>query len=126
MGRLVEVEPNRWRVERREVEPARSDLPRPYVISDTMEPTEQVDGRFYTSKAQFRAVGRTLGLTEIGNEKAKPKERPSATREEKEKRRKSLKLALENTRRGIMPSVSAKQKRFMAAVGAFPRVCRQG
>ena len=39
--------------------PARSDLPLPYVISDTMPPTEQVDGRFYTSKSQFRAVGRS-------------------------------------------------------------------
>ena len=100
MGRLVEVEPNRWRVERRATEPARSDLPRPYVISDTMEPTEQVDGRFYTSKAAFRAVGKSLGLVEIGTEKQKPRQRASARREEKEGRRKSLKLALEKYKAG--------------------------
>ena len=99
-GKLVEVEPGRWRADRRGIAPARSDLPRPYVISDIMEPTEQVDGRFYTSKAAFRAVGRTLGLTEIGNEKAKPKIRASATREEKEKRKKSLKLALDKYKAG--------------------------
>ena len=100
MVKLIEVESNRWRVERRATGPARSDLPRPYVISDTMEPTEQVDGRFYTSKAQFRAVGRALGLVEIGNEKARPKKKPSSTREEKEKRRKSLKLALDKYKGG--------------------------
>lgn len=100
MVRLVEVEPNKWRAERRTTEPARSDLPRPYVISDTMEPTEHVDGKFYTSKAAFRAVGRAHGLVEIGNERQKPKQRASARREEKEKRRKSLKLALDKYKGG--------------------------
>lgn len=38
-----------------------------------MPPTEQVDGKFYESKAAFRAVGRALGLTEVGNEKPKLK-----------------------------------------------------
>ena len=100
MVKLVEVEPNKWRVERHAIEPARSALPRPYVISDTMEPTEQVDGKFYTSKAAFRATGRALGLVEIGNEKVKPRQRASARREEKEKRRKSLRLALEKYKAG--------------------------
>lgn len=72
---LVEVEPGRWRVKRKQLAPARSNLPLPYVISDIMPPTEQVDGKFYTSKRQFRAVGRALGLTEVGNEKIKPKKR---------------------------------------------------
>ena len=70
---LIEVEPGRYRVKRRSSPVARSELPRPYVISDEMPATEQVDGRFYTSKAAFRAVGRALGLTEVGNEKFKPK-----------------------------------------------------
>lgn len=100
MVRLVEVEPNKWRVERRDVAPARSALPTPYVISDTMDPTEQVDGKFYTSKAAFRATGRALGLVEIGSEKIKPKQKASAKREEKEKRRQSLKLALDKYRAG--------------------------
>jgi hypothetical protein len=100
MVKLIEVEQNRWRVARRGIAPARSDLPRPHVISDTMDPTEQVDGRFYTSKAQFRAVGRAHGLIEIGNEKTPPKKRASATREEKTRRRQALKIALEKYKAG--------------------------
>lgn len=65
-----------------------------------MDPTEQVDGKFYTSKSAFRAVGKELGLTEIGTEKIKPKQRASATREQKEKRKKSLKLALDKYKAG--------------------------
>ena len=100
MVKLIEVEPNKWRVERRTAEPARSALPRPYVISDIMDPVEHVDGRFYTSKAAYRAVGRAHGLVEIGNEKFKPRQRASARREEKEKRRKTLKLALDKYKAG--------------------------
>ena len=100
MVKLVEVEPNRWRVERRNAEPARSALPCPHVISDSMDPVEHVDGRFYTSKATYRAVSRAHGLIEIGNEKVKPRQRASARREEKEKRRKSLKLALDKYKAG--------------------------
>jgi hypothetical protein len=51
--------------------PKRSDLAAPMVIGDEMPPTEQVDGRFYTSKAAFRAKGRELGLVEVGNENLK-------------------------------------------------------
>ena len=66
---------------------ARSEHPVPYVISDIMPPTEQVDGRFYTSKRQFRAVGRALGLTEVGTEKLTPNvTRASTTKVEKERR----------------------------------------
>ena len=64
--RLIEVEPGRWRIDKRTIPVARSSLPCPMVISDAMPPTEQVDGRFYESKSQFRAVGRSLGLIEIG------------------------------------------------------------
>jgi len=78
MVRLIEVEPGRWRVLRATQPPARSPLPCPHVISDAMPPTEQVDGRFYESKAAFRAVGRALGLTEVGNSKLPPKQRASA------------------------------------------------
>jgi hypothetical protein len=100
MVKLIEVEPNKWRVEKRTGEPARSVLPCPHVISDIMEPTEHVDGKFYTSKAAFRATGRALGLIEIGNEKFKPRQRASARREEKEKRRNALKLGLDKYKAG--------------------------
>jgi hypothetical protein len=46
----------------------RSSLAAPHVISDTMPPTEQVDGKFYESKRAFRAKGRELGLTEVGDQ----------------------------------------------------------
>ena len=66
----------------------------PYVIRDEMEPTEQVNGEFYTSKAKFRQVGRELGLIEVGNEKFPPRQRPSASRAAEEKRIQSIKKAL--------------------------------
>jgi hypothetical protein len=65
-----------------------------------MEATEQVDGKFYTSKSAFRAVGKSLGLVEIGTEKFRPRQRASARATEKEKRQKSLKLALDKYKSG--------------------------
>lgn len=100
MVELVEVEPGKWRIYRAAPQPARSDLPLPYIISDTMEPTEQVDGRFYTSKRAFRAVGRALGLTEVGNEKLKPKQRASDDRAVKDARKHAVKVAIEKYRAG--------------------------
>ena len=41
-------------------------------ISDTMAPLEHVDGRFYDSKSQFRAVTKANGCIEVGTEKMKP------------------------------------------------------
>jgi hypothetical protein len=98
MVKLIEVAPGKWRVDRPPLKPARSDLPLPYIISDQMEPTEQVDGKFYTSKRAFRAVGRAHGLTEVGNEKPKPKQRASETRAAKDARRRSIKAALERAK----------------------------
>jgi hypothetical protein len=98
MSKLVEIAPNRWRFVRDAAPVARSALPLPYVISDAMPPTEQVDGRFYESKAAFRAVGRALGLTEVGNEKPKPKVRATADRKVKEARQQSLRKAIAKIR----------------------------
>ena len=98
---LVEVEPGKWRVKRPAQYFARSDHPVPYVISDSMPPTEQVDGQFYTSKRAFRAVGRAHGLIEVGNEKFKPRQRPSQTREAAEARRKAVKTAVEKVKAGV-------------------------
>jgi hypothetical protein len=98
---LEEIGPGRWRVKKVSQKIARSNLPLPYVISDIMDPVEQVDGRFYTSKREFRAVGKAHGLIEVGNEKPKPRTtRPSQTREAKEARRVSLKKAIERVRAG--------------------------
>src|SRR4249919_2396015 len=100
VGELVEIERGRWIVKRETIAPARSHLPAPHTISDTMEATEQVDGKFYTSKSAFRAVGRALGLTEIGNEKFPPRQRASATSVQQQRRKKSLKLALDKYKAG--------------------------
>jgi hypothetical protein len=96
MVRLVEVAPGKWRVDRPPRSPARSELPLPYVISDIMPETEQVDGRFYSSKRAFRAVGRALGLVEIGTEKLKPKVRSYG---DKESRRRTIKAVIDQVRR---------------------------
>jgi hypothetical protein len=93
MTKLVEIAPNRWRFVRDATPVARSALPRPYVISDAMPPTEQVDGRFYESKAAFRAVGRALGLTEVGNEKFKPKSRATDAPFTRKQRREVIRKA---------------------------------
>jgi hypothetical protein len=100
MVELVEVAPGKWRIKRAILSPPRSDLPTPMVISDTMDPTEQVDGKFYTSKRQYRAVGRALGLVEVGNEKipVKPKGQGAFTPAAKAARREALQKAISKVR----------------------------
>ena len=99
MIELEEVGPNRWRVKRPVKENRRAEnMPLPFVISDNMEPTEQVDGEFYTSKRAFRATGRALGLVEVGNEKLKPKPKNAGSRAAGEARRASIKKAVEKIR----------------------------
>jgi hypothetical protein len=98
MVELIEIAPGRWRVKRTPQNFARSEHPRPFIISDAMPPTEQVDGVFYESKSAFRAVGKQLGLIEVGNEKPKPRTRPSAGRDQDEARVKSVKKAVDRMR----------------------------
>jgi hypothetical protein len=97
---LEEIGPGRWRVKKVSQKIARSNLPLPYVISDIMDPVEQVDGRFYTSKREFRAVGKANGLIEVGNEKPKPRARLSQSRAASESRRASIRKAVEQVRAG--------------------------
>jgi hypothetical protein len=68
------------------------------VISDEMPPTEQVDGKFYTSKRAFRAVGRANGLTEVGDQQFKPKWRSTDLAEVKARRRQTLKRAVDRVK----------------------------
>jgi hypothetical protein len=92
---IFQVGPNRWTNRPPRLEAKRSDLPLPYVISDEMPAIEQVDGKWYTSKAKFRAVGRAHGLTEVGNEKPKRKtSRASQAPGEMEKRANSVRKAI--------------------------------
>ena len=98
MTELIEIRPGVWAIKRLYKPPARSDLPLPHIISDNMEPTEQVDGKFYTSKRAFRATGRALGLVEVGTEKLKPKPKNAGSRAAGEARRASIKRAVEKIR----------------------------
>ena len=99
----VQTGPTSWAFVTQAEPPKRGELPLPYVISDMMEPTEQVDGKFYTSKAEFRRVGRSHGLTEVGNEQFKPKPRATDLKETKIRRRQSLKNAIEKYKSGQRP-----------------------
>ncbi len=94
--RLIQVGPSTWRFQRDETPPARSDLPCPMIISDQMDPTEQVDGSVHTSKSSFRRVQRELGLIEIGTEKQTPKK----IKPDPKKRRESIKRAVEKYKNG--------------------------
>lgn len=52
--------------------PQRSDLPRPMVITDTMDPVQSAaDGKWYTSKSTIRAGYKAHGLVEVGNDPAR-------------------------------------------------------
>ena len=61
----------------------RSSLPCPMLISDTMDAAEHVDGKFYTSKSEYRRVTKANGLIEVGTEKlnTKPAKVSKAARE---------------------------------------------
>lgn len=57
---------------REDIAPARSDLPRPMVILDTMpEVQSQATGKWYTSKSALRAEYKRLGMVEVGNDPAR-------------------------------------------------------
>ena len=102
---LEEFEPGRWRVKKPRHEKRRAEnMPLPFVISDIMPPTEQVDGKFYTSKREFRAVGRSLGLIEVGNEKMKPRPpRPSSDKASQQQRRNAIRKAISRYKAGERP-----------------------
>jgi hypothetical protein len=100
---LEEFAPGRWRVKKHRVNKKLrgENVSLPFVISDSMPPTEQVDGRFYESKSAFRAVGKANGLIEVGNEKPKPRVRPSAAPDAKARRQRSIKTAVDKFKAGV-------------------------
>jgi hypothetical protein len=103
LGILLEVEPGLFRFVKPSIAPARSALPCPNIISDTIAPLEHVDGRFYTSKSQFRRVTKAHGLIEVGTEKPKPKVRATDTKAVKAGRRAALRTALARFKAGDRP-----------------------
>jgi hypothetical protein len=102
MIELEEFAPGRWRVKKTRHEKLRAEnMPLPFVISDTMDPVEQVDGRFYISKRQYRAVGKAHGLIEVGNEKLPPKVRASADPKVKAVRKRAIHTAIQKYKAGV-------------------------
>jgi hypothetical protein len=56
------------------LEVARSGLPLPFVVSDTMEPVQHpCTGEYLTSKRAFRRVTKANGCIEVGNDPARLK-----------------------------------------------------
>jgi len=54
------------------LEPQRSDLPCPRIMSDTMDPVQsQVDGKMYDSKSAIRRSYKATGHEEVGNDPAR-------------------------------------------------------
>jgi hypothetical protein len=100
---VYQIGPNKWSNRPPRAQTTRSRLPMPYVISDEMPPTENVDGVYYTSKRAFRATSRALNLIEVGNEKFTPFTRSTAKRETKAQRMAALKVAVEKYKAGHRP-----------------------
>ncbi len=59
---------------------ARSSLPAPHFVTDTIEIRSMHDGKMYTSKSKLRGEYRAHGVEEIGNEKPQPIVKPKADR----------------------------------------------
>lgn len=57
------------------------NMPCPRIATDTMDPTEHVDGKFYDSKSAYRAVTKREGYIEIGNDPARLRPRQEAKRD---------------------------------------------
>lgn len=73
-------------------------------ISDTMEPTQHmVDGKFYTSKAAFRAATKAAGCIEIGNETKHVLKKRDSIKLDKRKRRDDIRKAINDLKYGNVP-----------------------
>ena len=57
---------------------ARSDLPRPMVISDDVDVSSPVSGERFTSKSELRRHYRMNGVRELGNDTIKPRDNDEA------------------------------------------------
>lgn len=73
----------------------------PGIISDTMDPTRHMaTGRYFTSKAAFRAETKAAGCVEVGNDPSiyKPRKPIPMSREQ---RREDIRRVIYNLRNGI-------------------------
>ena len=101
-----------WPDNHRDVEPQRSTLPAPMVISDTIDPVRSMaDGKEYTSKSALRSTYKPSGnpdgisYVEVGNEVNNTPAKPKPKSDEKAIQA-SLQKALARYERGerVTPS----------------------
>ena len=99
MVELVEIALCRWRVKRTPQNFARSEHPRPFVISGRHAAGRA--GRRPNLREQERLSGgrrEALGLIEVGNEKFAPKARASAGPAQEARRHQAIQKAMEQVR----------------------------
>lgn len=73
-------------------------------ISDIMEPTRHMaDGKYYTSKAAFRAATRAAGCVEVGNETKYLLKKREPIKLDKKQRRENIKKAINDLKWGNVP-----------------------
>lgn len=73
-------------------------------ISDTMDATRHMaDGKYYTSKAAFRAATKAAGCIEIGNETKYLQKPRKPVKLDRRKRREDIKKAISDLRNGNAP-----------------------
>lgn len=88
-------------VEKHLAEPLVSGNSAPNVISDTMESTRHMaTGKYFTSKAAFRAETKAAGCVEVGNDSSLTRPRKPVPLS-REKRREDIRRTLYELRNGI-------------------------
>lgn len=96
-GELVEKD----RAEPLHVIRARSDLPSPFVSLDTMDETRHMaDGKFYTSKSEFRRVTKAHGCVEVGDQKDFGRRRKMVPKLDKRQRKDDIRKAVYELKNG--------------------------
>lgn len=96
--------------------PARSDLPTPHFVCDTMDETQSMaDGKLYTSKAALRASYRAennpagVDYIELGNEPMQPFKAPEKDRKGQ---RDAIERAICEVEAGNVPPVMTELPTF--------------
>lgn len=73
----------------------------PFVISDTMQSTRHMaDGRYYSSKAAFRAATKAAGCIEVGNETSTLLKPRKPAKLDRAKRRDDIRRTISELRNG--------------------------
>lgn len=75
-------------------------------ISDTMEPTRHMaNGKYYTSKAAFRAATKAAGCIEIGNDTKYLTKKRAPVKLDRRKRREDIRKAIHDVKNGNAPRI---------------------